>query len=759
VKLEHATTDPVDRPSVLNFAPPSGIRAGDEVSHPSTLRVRWRRGRRWGAPTVIAAVVVLLVSAPVQPPRPTVPLCQGPDAPLAPSRDLYCLELVPRPGVPMAEGMVELGRARSPFDVSLTVEGHQRYRATIDLRGLPAPSALGPYAAYVAWLAAPSLDPTVRLGEVRNGRTTVGEIAMDKFLVFVTAERSAATPERSGPLVLRGLSPSIRLQQHSMDVPVADRHEGHGAVGGAQPRWFMPPHRAGRRMLPMPGIADLVPDVEPFLPASGLHARDLPEAVPRRLVRLADGDTLDLVASIVRRVINGRQLVMYAYNGQYPGPLLQVNQGATVHVRFHNAVDLPSAVHWHGVRLENASDGAVGVTQDAVPRGGQFLYRVHFRDAGLYWYHPHVREDIQQDLGLAGNIVVAPRRPDAFGPAHREEVLMLDDLLLGEEGLVPFGATDPTHALMGRFGNVLLVNGAPGYDLTIQPGEIVRFFLTNVSNTRTFNLSIPGARLKLTGADIGRYEREAWVDHVTIAPAQRYIVDARFPTPGRYPLVNRVQAIDHMVGNFFPESDTLGVVVAAGQPMGPDLAQPFERLRTDRDVVADVARYRAWLDTPPDRSLLLTLRLRELPLGVMQMLRKDAAYAHPVELSGTMPMMDWLATGRAVTWVLRDVPSGRENMDIVWTHRVGDVVKVRVANDRTSLHPMAHPIHLHGQRFLVLSHNGVPNANLVWKDTVLLPVGGTVDLLVEMSNPGKWMIHCHIAEHLQSGMMGVFEVR
>jgi FtsP/CotA-like multicopper oxidase with cupredoxin domain len=72
---------------------------------------------------------------------------------------------------------------------------------------------------------------------------------------------------------------------------------------------------------------------------------------------------------------------------------------------------------------------------------------------------------------------------------------------------------------------------------------------------------------------------------------------------------------------------------------------------------------------------------------------------------------------------------------------------------------MPHPIHLHGQRFLVLSYNDRPNPNLVWKDTVLIPVGGTVDVLVEMSNPGKWMLHCHIAEHLESGMMGVFEVR
>jgi len=129
-----------------------------------------------------------------------------------------------------------------------------------------------------------------------------------------------------------------------------------------------------------------------------------------------------------------------------------------------------------------------------------------------------------------------------------------------------------------------------------------------------------------------------------------------------------------------------------------------------------------------------------------------------VEWSGTMPMMDWLATGAQASWILRDPASGKENMDIDWKFKVGDRVKIRLVNDRATLHAMAHPIHLHGQRFLVLAQNGVKTANFAWKDTVLLPVGSTADILVEMTNPGRWMIHCHIAEHLQSGMMAVFEV-
>lgn len=718
-----------------------------------------------------AAALAIGVAAAVRHSAPAAgrALCAADSLPgLWPSADLYCLDLIPRPDLATGSGVLELGRAASPFDVAVTETGSQRYDVTAVLSDLPPVESLGPYTAYVAWVAPPALAPMVKLGVVRNGRVPLGEIALDKFLVFVTAEASGDVAERGGRLVLRGMSPSVRMQQHSM-IMIGSRtdssggHHQHDMAGAAEEvtapaRWFMPPTRPGLPMVPMPGVDELVPDAVPYLPARGIDARTLPEARPRTLVSLRTGDTLTLVASMVRRTINGRTLVMFGYNGQYPGPLLRVEEGATVMVRFRNAIDQPSAVHWHGIRLENASDGAVGVTQAAVQPGEDFLYRIHFRDAGVYWYHPHVREDIQQDLGLYGNILVRPGRPDAFGPSHREETLMLDDLLIGEEGPVPYGESVATHALMGRFGNVFLVNGETGYRLRIRPREVVRLYLTNVSNTRVFNLSIPGARLKLVGADIGRYERESWTSHVSIAPAQRYIVDVRFPEAGRYPLVNSVQAIDHNLGTFYPERDTIGMIEAAGDPVEPDFRVDYERLRVNRDVVADIAQYRQWFARAPDRQLLLTLRLGELPFGVMQMMRRDVNYANPVEWSGTMPMMDWLATSKDVEWVLRDAATGDENMAIDWHFKVGDVVKIRIGNDRTSLHPMSHPIHLHGQRFLVLAHNEVPSANLVWKDTVLIPVGGTVDLLVEMSNPGKWMVHCHVAEHLSSGMMGVFQV-
>src|SRR5262249_9964066 len=268
-----------------------------------------------------------------------------------------------------------------------------------------------------------------------------------------------------------------------------------------------------------------------------------------QVVHLVSGDTLHLEAGLVRRQLGGRRYTMYAYNSQYPGPLIETTRGAQVTVAFTNHLPHPTSVHWHGVRLDNKNDGTPDLTQAAVAPGGEFTYNLRFPDAGIYWYHPHVREDIQQELGLYGNILVRSPGGD-YSPANREEILMLDDLLIGTEGLIPLGGEAPTHALMGRFGNTMLVNGATDYRLSVKRGEVVRFYFTNAANSRVFNLSIPGARMKVVGSDAGPYARETWVESVVIAPAERYIVNARFERPGRFALVNRVRALDHFYGRF-----------------------------------------------------------------------------------------------------------------------------------------------------------------------------------------------------------------
>ena len=124
-----------------------------------------------------------------------------------------------------------------------------------------------------------------------------------------------------------------------------------------------------------------------------------------------------------------------------------------------------------------------------------------------------------------------------------------------------------------------------------------------------------------------------------------------------------------------------------------------------------------------------------------------------------MPEINRASDACNMTWQLVDVDSGRVNWEIDWAFTVGDRVKIRLVNDLAQDHPMHHPFHVHGAgRFLVLSRDGVPDANLVWKDTVLVRSNQTVDMLLAVTNPGLWMAHCHIAEHNQSGMMFSFPV-
>ncbi|MEE8133013.1 MAG: multicopper oxidase domain-containing protein, partial [Nitrososphaerales archaeon] len=106
----------------------------------------------------------------------------------------------------------------------------------------------------------------------------------------------------------------------------------------------------------------------------------------------------------------------------------------------------------------------------------------------------------------------------------------------------------------------------------------------------------------------------------------------------------------------------------------------------------------------------------------------------------------------SITWILKDTNSGKINDDIDLNFKVGEKVKIRLFNDESTSFSIQHPIHFHGQRFLVLEKNGVKTENLVWKDTVLVPIGSYVEILLDITNPGEWMAHCHIAEHLTSGM-------
>ena len=477
-------------------------------------------------------------------------------------------------------------------------------------------------------------------------------------------------------------------------------------------------------------------------------AKDEPE-----MVVLHDGDVYELTAGYVKKEVGNRTLRMLAYNGSVPGPIIKVEQGAEVTINFNNNTDIEQTVHSHGIRIDNLSDGVPNSTQDAVPPGESFTYTVRFPDAGVYWYHPHTREDYGQELGLYGNYLVEPDSAGYWARVNREVPLVVDDILIENDSIASFYKELTNFALLGRFGNEHLVNGETNYVLNVQKGEVIRFFITNVANVRTYNLSIPGAKLILVGADLGKYEKETFIDSALISPAERLVVEAYFPEEGTYTLTHTSPS----------GSIPLSTFEAAGE-VSPSYEASFNELRTNEDEITVFEPLRKYRYAAPDKELLLTVALSGPQIDHSKHVHMQSQ--DQINTIG-LPNIQWDDVGQTdmtnttgkVTWILRDTDTKKENMEIDdWNFKKGDLVKIQIENDANAEHVMQHPVHFHGQRFIVLDRNGVPNENLAWKDTMLVEPGEIVNILVEMSNPGEWMTHCHIAEHLHAGMMLAFRV-
>jgi FtsP/CotA-like multicopper oxidase with cupredoxin domain len=527
-------------------------------------------------------------------------------------------------------------------------------------------------------------------------------------------------------------------------------------------------------------------------------ATGLPEARAPQPVELRDGEHLDLRIAPVAKRLGDVTVRMLAYNGSIPGPILKVQEGSEVIVDVENQGDMEATVHWHGLRLENRYDGT-HETQQPIMAGETFSARVTFPDPGLYWYHPHIREDYGQEMGLYGNVLVEPADPDYWPPVHRELVLTLDDILLEDGEVAPFSRSETTYAAMGRFGDVLLISGEPDLALTARLGEVVRLYLTNTANTRVFKVKLPGARMKLVGGDSGHVEHEQFVDDVILAPSERVIVDVRFDRPGEL-------ALEHHTPDRVYRLASITVGEDRAEP-GP--AERFEVLRTNADMAAERERVAQYLQAEPDKTVAF---IAEMDMGApegegpvvytcpmhpevtseqpghcpecaMKLLpaqlvaeagghehghdhghkHEHAGHDHEaadgIEWEDDMVAVNRLTTPANMRWKLIDRATGAENAAIDWKFKVGDQVKIRLLNEMAGDHPMHHPFHVHGAgRFLVLARDGEAEPNLVWKDTVLVRTGETVDILLDVTNVGRWMAHCHIAEHHESGMMFSFDV-
>ena len=476
---------------------------------------------------------------------------------------------------------------------------------------------------------------------------------------------------------------------------------------------------------------------------------ELPVAKKVEIVELQDGDTYTLEVSQVQKEIGNDTVRMLAYNGSVPWPILKAPEWAKITLNFVNKVlDFETTLHSHWLRQDYKMDGVpkeMKGTQDPVKFGETFTYEIEFPDSWVFWYHPHIREDLQQELWLSGNYVVTPTEPDYWNPVNREETLILDDILIEDWKIAPISSEFANYILMGRFGNTMLINGETDYKLQLEKWEVIRLNLTNVSNTRVYNFEIPWVKIKRVWWDIGKYEREEFVESIVIAPAERYIIEVYFPEAWEFEIQNNTP-----VSNY-----TLWKIIVSNEKIEESYIPEFENLRINNDIISDIDNFRQFFDAAPDKEIELDMDMWMMNMWGMLMEWESHG---GIEWEDEMWMMNKMHTSKQVDWDIIEKSTGKKNMDINWEFQKWDIVKIRIQNKEDGMHPMQHPIHFHGQRFLVLSENGTLNNNLVWKDTALVKTDEYIDILIDMSNPWEWMAHCHIAEHLTAGMMMNFSV-
>ena len=411
----------------------------------------------------------------------------------------------------------------------------------------------------------------------------------------------------------------------------------------------------------------------------------------------------DLVAApATLALLDGRPLAVWAYDGQVPGPTLRVRVGERVRVAFTNGLPVETTVHWHGVRVPNVMDGAAGVTQTPVPPGGRFVYEFVPKDAGTFWFHPHIRSSEQVERGLFGVLVVEDREPAAYS---RDVVWVVDDWRLARDGQIDPNFNTP-HDLAhdGRWGNVVTVNGRTAEELVVRPGERVRLRLVNTANGRVFRLDWAGLDAKIIAVD-GMYARTP-VDPAgfELSPGNRVDLDIRIPATG----ADRWVVTDRFTRNPFP----VAAIRAAGEPVAtPDFPPP---------TGARVPAWREAAGIAPTKDYALNAR-QGGPFGIEWMLGDDGPHAHH---TSTL------------------LPRGR-------------FAKLRFTNETYRLHPM----HVHGMFFKVLARNGAPVDEPFWRDTALVHARETVDVGMVPVDTGRWMLHCHVLEHQEAGMMTTVEVR
>ncbi|SFP97483.1 Multicopper oxidase with three cupredoxin domains (includes cell division protein FtsP and spore coat protein CotA) [Roseivivax halotolerans] len=399
---------------------------------------------------------------------------------------------------------------------------------------------------------------------------------------------------------------------------------------------------------------------------------------------------------------------LWTFNGSFPGPELRFAQGERFAWRVENRLETPTAVHWHGIRIDNAMDGVPGVTQDPILPGTGFDYDFVLPDAGTYWYHSHAQSVEQVERGLYGALVVEETDPPEV---DADITLVIDDIRLGDDAqIIPDfdNMHDRSHA--GRIGNVILTNGRPQAEYQVRQHDRLRLRLINASNARIFELGLYGLAGWIVALDgMPLAEPEAALDTLTLAPAQRMdlIVDVTGEDEAFLLHFDRT-------GGYAQASFRIGSGTRARR-------EPPAALPPNPDFPIDLANavpQRVLMEGGAMRGLSEAMHLGEVLTG-RQLAEKG---------------LFWALNGQV----------GRDMLPLLEVPR-GQSVRLGIVNDTAFPHAM----HLHGMHFAEV----LPDSTLgPLRDTILLAQGETKELAFAAHNPGDWLFHCHMLGHHAAGM-------
>ncbi|GAA6153614.1 multicopper oxidase family protein [Pseudoteredinibacter isoporae] len=456
-----------------------------------------------------------------------------------------------------------------------------------------------------------------------------------------------------------------------------------------------------------------------FLSASLLSTLALTACVPSLKVKQRGPYEYEIRLQAANfELIPGRQTPGLGFNGEYPSPMIRAKQGQPVIIDVINELDEPTTIHWHGIRIDIAMDGVPFLSQKPIMPGEHFRYEFTPPDAGTFWYHPHMNSVVQLGKGLVGLLVVEEADNPHFSPDDyaADLPLMLKNWHLNEDGSFKPLSIPRYAARMGTPGNYETVNGMNRPTMTVPANAWVRLRFANVDNTLVYTLRVKDRPAYIVSIDANPLPEAKPLKHHSIGAGMRVDIAIKTPAAGEEVV------IENGKGRLFFD---------------------FMRLRSEDRPLKKIAG--STVPMPPAN-----------PLSEPDLDKAEKQF-FVFEWEGAVTPADRAGKGKHAFWTInRRAWEGMSPENIPEPLAKLELGKSYIFDLKNNT-PHRHPIHIHGVMFKVIKSNK-KKIEPFYTDTVLMEKNERVQIAFVADNPGRWMYHCHVIEHMKTGLMGYIEI-